>query len=105
LLRVEQLRLAQLGRLVELEVREALLKLEIARGQVKISLREVEVAKQELEHRQRLQQQGLAIDLQVSDAKLNLARANDDRSAAFSAWNEARVDLMLATGTIQSIAQ
>jgi outer membrane protein TolC len=104
-IRQEELRASQLEKQVELEVRQALLKLDIARGQVDTAAQEVEVAQQELAHRQRRYEQGVEGQMELEDAQVNMARAADGRVAALCAWNEARIELMQAMGTIRTLAQ
>jgi len=104
-IRQEELRASQLDKQVEFEVREALLKLDMARGQVETASEEAEVARQELDHRRRLYQQGVGTHTGVTGAQVNLARAVDGRVAALYAWNEARIELMQAMGTIRTLAQ
>lgn len=104
-LRQERFRLAELRSRIELEVREAFLKTETAKGLAETTAREVEVAELEQEHLHRLVDQGHATALQLSDAELELARARDEHVAASIAWSGARIDLLLAEGAIQSLAR
>jgi outer membrane protein TolC len=90
---------------VELEVRQALLKLDSARGQIDVSTKELDISREELNHRTRLLEQGVGGELEVADARLTLAQAEDARQAALYAWNEAHIELMQAMGTIRNLAQ
>ncbi|HKF46660.1 MAG TPA: TolC family protein [Terracidiphilus sp.] len=104
-LRQDELREKQLEKRVELEVRQALLQLSLAKGQVEASSKEFEIAKDELNHRHRLAEQGIAGETEEADARLALAQADDNRLAALYAWNEARIELMQSMGTIRNLAQ
>ena len=103
LMRQEQLRLSQLEKHVELEVRQAMLKLEIARAQIETTTEEVELARQEIEHRRRTYEQGSGERMALAEAQLKLAEASDNRTAALYAWNEGRIKLMQAMGTIRDL--
>lgn len=104
-IRQEELRASQLDKQVEFEVRQALLKLDNARGQVELSGEEADAARQELDHQRRRYEQGVGTHLELTGAQVNLARAADGRVGALYAWNEARIELMQAMGTIRSLAQ
>lgn len=105
IVRQEELQLAQLRKQVEIEVREALLRIELARGYVELSESRYRVAKDELEHRRRSYAQGIGGKMDVNGAQAGLAKAADGRMAALHDWNEARVDLLQALGTIETLAQ
>lgn len=105
LVRQEELRAGQLEKQVELEVREALLKLDMARGQVELSAEEVAVATEEFAHRRRRYEQGVTGQSEVTEAQVKMAQAADERMTALYAWNEARIDLMQAMGTVRTLAQ
>lgn len=104
-LRQQELQMAQLRKQVEIQVREALLRMDLARGYVELGEARYRVAQDELEHRKRSYTQGVGSQMDVNGAQAGLAKAADGRMAALHDWNEARVDLMQALGTIQSIAQ
>jgi len=104
-IRQEELRVSQLERKIELEVREALLRLDAARAEAENSGDEIAVARQELEHLTRLHGEGLGGQMDVMEAEVNLARAEDDRSASLYAWGVARIELMQAMGTVATLAQ
>jgi len=103
--REANLRTAQMTRQVELQVREALEKLDVTRAQVQTAMANVDVAEQDLAHRKHLLEQGRTVSLDVTDAENSLALAKDARSAAYFSWNEARIDLMQVMGTIGTLAQ
>lgn len=104
-IRQEELRTSQLEKQVEFQVRQALLKLDLARGQVETWAAEVEVAQQELDHRRRRYEQGVARETELTEARVNLARAADGYAAALCAFDEGRIELMQSMGTIRSLAQ
>ena len=103
--RQQELQIAQLRKQVEIEVRQALLRLDMARGDVELSEARYRVAKDELEHRRHRYAQGIGNQTDVNGAQAGLAKAADGRMAALHDWNEARVDLLQALGTIRTLAQ
>jgi outer membrane protein len=103
--RQQELQMAQLRKQVEIEVREALLQMDLARGDVEVSEARYRVAQDELEHRRRLYEQGIGSRMDVIGAQAGLAKAADGRMAALHDWNAARVDLLQALGTIRTLAQ
>jgi outer membrane protein len=103
--RQQELQLAQLRKQVEIEVREALLRMDLARGYVELSEARYRVAQDELEHRRRSYAQGIGSQMDVNGAQAGLAKAVDGHMAALHDWNEARVDLLQALGTIETLAQ
>jgi outer membrane protein TolC len=103
--RQQELQLAQLRKQVEIEVREALLRMDLARGYVELSEARYREAQDELEHRQRRYAQGVGAQMDVNGAQAGLAKAADGRVAALHDWNEARLDLLQALGTIRTLAE
>jgi outer membrane protein TolC len=103
--RQDELRAARLEKEIALEVREALIKLEAASGQIEIAEEEVETARQEMQHHSRRHEEGIGNWADVIEAQLSLASAADRRAAALYAWNEGRIDLMQAMGTIRTLAR
>jgi len=103
--RQQELQLAMLRKRVEIEVREALLRMDLARGYVELSEARYQAARDELEHRQRSYTQGVGSQMEVNGAQAGMAKAADARAAALHDWNQARVDLMQALGTIGTLAQ
>ena len=104
-LRQDELRQKQLEKHVELQVRQALLKLDAAKRQVETSTKQSGIAQEELDHRRRLVEQGLGGETEAANARLALAQAEDSRLAALYNWNEAHIELLQAMGTIRSLAQ
>jgi len=103
--RQQELQMAQLRKQVEIEVREALLQMDLARGDVELSEARYQAAQDELEHRRRRYAQGIGNQMDINGAQAGLAKAADGRMAALHDWNEARVDLLQALGTIRTLAQ
>jgi outer membrane protein len=103
--RQQELEMAQLRKRVEIEVREALLQMDLARGNVELSEARYRAAQDELEHRRRGYAQGIGSQMEVIGAQAGLAKAADGRMAALDEWNDARVDLLQALGTIRTLAQ
>ena len=103
--RQQELELAKLRKQVEIEVREALLQMNLARGDAELSEARYRAAQDELEHRQRSYAQGVGSQMEVNGAKADLAKAADGRMAALQGWNDARVDLLQSLGTIRTLAQ
>jgi outer membrane protein TolC len=102
-LRQETIRERDLQRQIELEIRTALDSLSSAESQFKVAEEGLELATQELTQAQRRYKAGVANSLEVTDAQTRLERAQDNRIAALFNYNQARVDLAQATGTIQQI--
>jgi outer membrane protein TolC len=100
-----ELQMAQLRKQVEIEVREALLRMDLARGDVELSEARYRAAQDELEHYRRLYVQGVGSQMDVNSAQAGLAKTADTRMAALHDWNLARVDLLQALGTIRTLAQ
>jgi outer membrane protein len=103
--RQQELQMAQLRKQVEIEVRQALLRMDLARGDVELSEARYRAAQDELEHRRRRYAQGIGNQAEVNGAQAGLVKAADGRMAALHDWNEARMDLMQAMGTIRTLAQ
>jgi outer membrane protein TolC len=103
--RQQELQIVQLRKQVEIEVRQALLRLDMARGDVALSEARYRVAQAELEHRKHRYAQGIGNQMDVNGAQAGLAKAADGRIVALHDWNEARVDLLQALGTIRTLAQ
>lgn len=100
-LRQEQLRLEDLKRQVELEVRVALNNLKSARAQVEAARQGLELAESELAQAQRRNEAGVATSVELTDAQTRLSRARDNNLTAISMFNLARIDVAAATGNMQ----
>jgi len=103
--RQEHIRTTELKEQVELEVRLALDALRSAEDQVKVSEEGLSLADDELAQARRRYEAGVANGLEVTDAQTRLARARDNRIAALFNYNQARLDLGQAMGTIRGMIQ
>lgn len=103
--RQESIRTRDLQDQVELEVRLALDALSSADQQVEVARDGLRLAQEELTQAQRRYQAGVANGLEVTDAQTRLARARDNEIEALFNYNQARIDLGQATGTIRSMIQ
>jgi outer membrane protein TolC len=99
----ERIRLADLSKQIELEVRLALDSLRSSEEQVKVAGNGLMQAGEELEQARRRYEAGVASSIEVTDAQTRLARARDNHVAALFLFNKAGVDLRQATGTIQGL--
>ncbi len=104
-IRQQELQLTQLRKRVEIEVREAMLQMDLARGNVELSEARYKAAEDVLEHRQRRYAQGIGSQTDVNSALADVARTADGRMAALCDWNAARVDLLQALGTVRTMGQ
>lgn len=100
----EKIRTTDLKRQIDLELRLALDTLRSSDEQVQVSEDGLKQAEEELERASRRYKAGVANSLEVTDAQTRLARARDNRIAALYLYNQARVDLRQALGTIQQMA-
>ena len=103
--RQEHTRLQDLKEQIELEVRVALDSLQSAQEQVKVAEEGLSLADDELAQARRRYDAGVANGLEVTDAQTRLARARDNRIAALFNYNQARIDLGQAMGTIRAMVQ
>ena len=104
-LRQERVRTNDLKEQVELEVRLALDALGSAEDQVKVAEEGLGLAENELAQARRRYEAGVANGLEVTDAQTRLARARDNRIAALFNYNQARIDVGEATGTVRRMIQ
>ena len=74
-----------------------------AEEQVNVAEDGLKQSEDELARASRRYKAGLANSLEVTDAQTRLARARDNRIAALYLYNQARVELGQALGTIQQI--
>lgn len=102
LVRQEKLRLEDLKRQMEVEVRLALDALENARAQIETARLGLELANNELEQARRRTEAGVASSIELTDAQTRLERARDNQLAALSLFNLARIEVAAATGTIET---
>ena len=103
--RQEQIRTHDLKDQVELEVRLALDALASAEEQVQVADEGLSLAQNELTQARRRYEAGVANGLEVTDAQTRLERARDNQIAALFSYNQARIDVGQATGTIRRMIQ
>lgn len=101
-LRQERIQVDDLRDQIELEVRQAFDAMEVARSQVDVSRKGVELAQEELERAQRRYQSGVTTSLEVTEAQTRLERARDNRIRAYYQYQLARIDLAHSTGNVES---
>lgn len=104
-MRQEEIRGRDLREQIELEVRTALDTLRSAEEQVKVAEEGLGLAENELAQAQRRYRAGVAPGLEITEAQTRLERARDNRIAALFNFNQARIDLAQATGTIQQVVK
>ncbi len=100
----ERIRTADLKQQIDLEIRLALDSLQSSAEQVKVARDGLRQADDELERARRRYESGVAGSIEVTDAQTRLARARDNEIAALFLFNQARIDLGLAMGTIRQMA-
>jgi outer membrane protein TolC len=101
--RQERVRTGDLKEQIELEVRLALDTLRSAEQQVKVAEEGLGLAENELAQARRRYEAGVANGIEVTDAQTRLARSRDNQVNALFNYNQARIDLGQATGTIRSM--
>lgn len=99
----ERLRTEQTRQRIELEVRSALDSLRSAQEQVRVAQEGLALAQRELEQARHRYEAGVTTSLEVTDAQTRLQRARENHLAALYAYNLARLELALATGTIRQL--
>ncbi len=100
-LRSERIRLQDLERQVELEIRLALSAVTLAEGEVGVADRTVEQAAQELEQARRRYRAGVTTSLEITDAQTRLHEAEEARIQALYRFNLARIQLAAAVGSLR----
>ncbi len=104
-LRQESIRTADLRRQVELDVRLALDTLRSAQEQVRVAEDGLKLAEEEVAQAERRFRAGVSSSLEVTDAQTRLERARENRIAALSTYQVARIDLAYAMGAVREIAK
>ena len=99
----ERLRSADLQKQIELEIRLALDSLRSSEEQVNVASAGLTQVQSELEQAQRRYQAGVANSIEVVDAQTRLARARENHILALYLYNQARIDLGRAMGTIRQM--
>lgn len=103
--RSEQIRAKDLRQQIEMELRIAFDNLRSAELQITAAEEGLRLAEREVEQAVRRYGAGVAGSLEVTDAQTRLARARDNRLAALSQHNLARLDLGTAMGTAERFLQ
>jgi outer membrane protein TolC len=103
--RQEHIRSADLKEQIELDVRLALDTLRSAEEQVKVAQEGLGLAENELAQARRRYDAGVANGVEVTDAQTRLERARDNQVDALFNYNQARIDLGQAMGTIRRMLQ
>jgi outer membrane protein TolC len=85
------------------EVKTALAQLESARVQVEAANLGVKLAEEEVAQAQDRFRAGVANNIEVITGQDDLARANDNQTAALYSYNQARADLAHATGQVEAL--
>ncbi len=88
---------------IALEVKNAIVQLESARNQVNVARQAVSLATEEVQQARDRFQAGVTNNIEVITAQDELARANDNETAALYRFNQARADLARATGHITAL--
>jgi outer membrane protein TolC len=96
----EEIRLRDLDRQVELQVRTALDALHSATAEVQAANEGQALSENELAQARRRYEAGVSTSIEVTDAQTRLQRARDNLVKALYDHNVARLDLATATGTI-----
>src|ERR1039457_3894167 len=99
--RAEKVKTNDLKEQIELDVRLALDALRSAEEQVKVSKEGLELAENELAQARRRYEAGVAIGVEVTDAKSRLERARDNQTTALYNYNVGRIDLAQAMGAVR----
>ncbi len=100
-LRQSRIKVEDLKRQIELEVRLALSGVRLTREQVGVSERGLELAQDELSQAERRYQAGFTTGVEVTDAQERLERARQNHIAALYTYNIAVLNLSQAMGTVR----
>jgi outer membrane protein len=100
----EEITQRDLRRRIELQVRRAVASLQAAALDMEACDAAATLAQEELAEARRRFEGGVASNGDVVDAQAKLTQARSDRIAVLFTWNQARVDLSQASGTMGSLA-
>lgn len=98
--REQSVRVRDLNDQIDLEIRLALERLQTAELQFQTAAAALALAQTELDQTSRRYSEGVAGNIEVTDAQTKLARAQDNRIAALFSHNIARIDLNYAMGSL-----
>jgi outer membrane protein TolC len=93
-----------LRRQIELQVRRSSAGLTTAAASIAACDEALALAEDELAQARRRFEGGISSNIEVVEAQALLAQARDDRIAAVFSWNQARVDLAQAAGTVGTLS-
>ena len=100
--RQEQIKKTDLERQIELEIRLATDNMRSAEEEVKVAEEGLTLSGQEMEQARRRFENGIVSSVEVTEAQTRVERARDNRIAALFLYNQARIDLLQAMGTIRT---
>lgn len=104
-LRDEETRTRDLRRQIHLDVILAHRSVTSARTRSDLTKAELDLAEQQLTQSRARLSAGLGLELDLADAQTRLIRARDSRDAASHQLDLARLDLLIAAGQLQGLAQ
>ena len=104
-LRSESIRTRDTRKQTELEVRTSIEALRSADEQARVTIEALQLSERELAQAQRRFENGVAINLEVTDAQTRLARAREDNDNAIYRQRAARIDLAAALGDIDAVSR
>ena len=104
MLRESEIRERELRRKIELEVRSAHAALKAAAAQAAECQMALKLSGDELAEAQRRFEAGVIGNSEVVEAQARSAQAQDDLIGVLFNWNQARVDLAQATGTVSALS-
>jgi outer membrane protein TolC len=102
--RQEEIQQRDLRRQIELQVRRASASLQSAASEIEVCEGSLTLAQEELAEARRRFEGGVTSNADVVEAQAKLTQARADRIAVLYTWNQARVDLAQASGTMGSVA-
>jgi outer membrane protein len=94
---------ADLRNQIALDVKTALINLDSARSQVRVSNLGVQLSREEVDQARDRFNAGVANNIEVIQAQDSLARANDNQIAALYRFNQARADLARSLGQMEKV--
>jgi len=104
-LRSESIRTRDARSQTELEVRTSIDALRSADEQARVTMEALQLSEKELAQAQRRFENGVAINLEVTDAQTRLARARENNDTAVYRQRAARIDLAAALGDMNEISR
>ena len=99
----EEVQERDLRRQIELQVRKATSSLQAAASDIEVCEQSLALAQEKLAQARRRFEGGVAGNAEVVEAQGKLTQARSDKVAVLYTWNQARVDLAQASGTMASL--